>query len=507
MLCASTVRGGGIASRSNWFLPSAEHPLSASTETPRRVPSVARRRRLRGSGATNETSFVMHSRHVPTSRQTLLLGAGHDGGRPRQVPSTFRHVEPAPVYLDGASSEPLHPAAREALAAALGTVYADARRLHGPARNARLVLDNARAVVAECLGVRPDEVTFTPSGTHAVHLGLLGLLAGRRRGEGRTLVHSAVEHSAVLHAAAWSQAPTASVRVDATGRVDPRAVAEAALGVDGGAGVLAVQTANHEVGTVQPVAEVASAVPSAPLFTDACASLGRIPLPAGWSAAAGSAHKWGGPAGVGVLLVRKGARWRNPFPGDDRVDERTIGFENVPAALAAAAALQAVVSERDEVNARQGALVDRLRTGLASVADTDVVGDPVERLPHLVTASFLYVDGEAVVTELDRRGFSVASGSACTASTLEPSHVLAAMGALTHGNIRISLARDTTPDDVERLLQALPQVVDRIRREAGVGARRPPPRPTAPARAGPPGPAPPPRGPRPPPPPRGRPGR
>ena len=376
-------------------------------------------------------------------------------------------MEPAPVYLDSASSEPLHPAARSAFEAALGTVYADARRLHGPARNARLVLDNARAVVAECLRVRPDEVTFTPSGTHAVHLGLLGLLAGRRRGEGRAIVHSAVEHSAVLHAAAWSQAPTASVRVDATGRVDPRAVAEAAQGVDGGAGVLAVQTANHEVGTVQPVADVAGAVPAAPLFTDACASLGRFPLPAGWSAAAGSAHKWGGPAGVGVLLVRKGARWRNPFPGDDRVDERTIGFENVPAALAAAAALQAVAAEAEETNRRQHALVARVRAAAGALPDTEVVGAPEERLPHLVTFSCLYLDGEALVTELDRHGFGVASGSACTASTLEPSHVLAAMGALTHGNVRVSLTRETTAEQVGAFCRLLPEVVGRLRREGG----------------------------------------
>ena len=374
-------------------------------------------------------------------------------------------MEPAPAYFDSASSEPLHPAARAAFEAALSTAYADARRLHGPARNARLVLDNARAVVAECLRVRPDEVTFTPSGTHAVHLGLLGLLAGRRRGEGRTLVHSAVEHSAVLHAATWSQAPTAGVRVDATGRVDPREVAETALGVDGGAGVLAVQTANHEVGTVQPVADVASAVPAAPLFTDACASMGRIPLPAGLSAGAGSAHKWGGPAGVGVLLVRKGSRWRNPFPGDDRVDERTIGFENVPAALAAAAALQAVVADAEETNRRQHALVGRIRAAASAVPDTEVVGAPEERLPHLVTFSCLYLDGEALVTELDRHGFGVASGSACTASTLEPSHVLAAMGALTHGNVRVSLTRETTAEQVDAFCRVLPEVVTRLRRE------------------------------------------
>ena len=143
-------------------------------------------------------------------------------------------------------------------------------------------------------------------------------------------------------------------------------------------------------------------------------------------------------------------------------------MENVTGALAAAAALQAVVAERDAVSARQRALVDRLRVGVATIPDTDVVGDPDARLPHLVTFSFLYVDGEAIVTELDRRGFAVASGSACTASALEPSHVLAAMGALTHGNVRVSVGRDTTEDDIDRLLAVLPDVVARIREDAGL---------------------------------------
>lgn len=358
-------------------------------------------------------------------------------------------------YLDAASAEPLHPAAREALVAALGPGYADPRRLHTPARNARLLLDNAREVVAQSLGVRRDEVSFTGSGTEAVHRGLLGLVP-----PGASVAHSAVEHSAVLHALAWrTDVETRSAAVDRVGRVDVDALA--------GADVVALQHANHEVGTVQPVAE-AAVRSGVPLFTDACASMGRLPLPEGWAAAAGSAHKWGGPAGVGVLLVRKGAPWRTPFPVDDRVDERVAGSENVPAALAAAAALQAVVAEREATAARQHALVVRLRAGVAAIPDTEVVGDPDDRLPHLVTFSFLYVDGEALVDGLNRRGFAVASGSACTASTLEPSHVLAAMGALTHGNVRVSLTRDTTEEDVDALLAALPEVVGDIRRDAGL---------------------------------------
>jgi cysteine desulfurase len=227
--------------------------------------------------------------------------------------------------------------------------------------------------------------------------------------------------------------------------------------------VVAVQLANPEVGTVQPVADIARATGDSPLFVDACAAAGRLVLPSGWAAAALSAHKWGGPPGVGVLLVRKGSRWRPPFPTDDRVDPRTSGFENVPAALAAAAALQSRVAERDELNARHAAMTDRLRQSLRSIPDVEVHGHPTDRLPHLVSFSCLYVDGEALVGELDRRGYAVASGSACTASAMEPSHVLAAMGALTHGNARVTLGRDAGPDDVEGLAAELPYVVAELR--------------------------------------------
>jgi cysteine desulfurase len=360
------------------------------------------------------------------------------------------------VYLDAASGESLHPAARPAFAAALDAAYADPRRLHHAGRSARLVLENARAATAEAFGVRPDEVTFTASGTEAVHRGLLGLHRGAAR-RGRTIVHTSVEHSAVLRAAAWAASPTRSWAVDANGRarVDDLDLTDAS--------VVACQSANHEVGTVQPVAAVAERAGEVPVFVDACASAGRLPLPTGWAALAGSAHKWGGPPGVGVLVVRRGVRWRDPFPEDERAGQGACGFENVPGILAAAAALQAAVAEREHQAARQRAQVDRIRQAVGSLPDVEVVGDPIDRLPHLVTFSCLYVDGEALVTELDRMGFEVASGSACTASTLEPSHVLAAMGALTHGNVRVSVARDTTDGEVDLFLSVLPATIERLR--------------------------------------------
>ncbi|MFF4237007.1 cysteine desulfurase family protein [Actinomadura geliboluensis] len=369
------------------------------------------------------------------------------------------------AYFDAASTEAPHPAARAALLEALDAGWADPARLYGPARATRLLLDRARARVADVLGARPDEVSFTSSGTQAVHLAVLGGLQARRR-VGRHLVVSAVEHSSVLHAAEAHEhggGEVTVVGVDRAGRVDP-AEFGAALRPD--TALACLQSANHEVGTVQPVAEAAQACRAArvPLFVDAAQSLGRADVPAGWSFLAGSAHKWGGPAGVGVLAVRKGTRWRSPLPDDEREGRRVPGFENVPAIAAAAAALEAYRADMAADAPRVSALVDRIRAEVArSVPDVEVVGDPVRRLPHLVTFSCLYVEGEALLTELDRLGFAVSSGSSCTADTLRPSHVLEAMGVLTHGNVRVSLPRGVAAADVDRFLGVLPAAVARLR--------------------------------------------
>ena len=377
------------------------------------------------------------------------------------------------TYLDAASTEPLHPAARSVLCEALDAGWADPARLYRDARRARLLLDNAREVVAALVAARPDEVAFTAGGTQAVHLGVLGVLSGRRRVSTR-LVTTAVEHSAVLHAGTWHERAGGSVvavGVDREGVVDREAVAAALR--DEPTGLLAVQSANHEVGSLQPVEQVAEAAAEAgvPLLVDAAQSLGRLPVPGGWSVLAGSAHKWGGPPGVGLLVVRRGTRYRSPLPDDERGSGLVPGFENVPGALAAAAALQARLAEAEELAARHTAWVERIREEVPRrVPDVEVVGHPTQRLPHLVTFSCLYVDGEALLTALDREGIAVSSGSSCTSSTLAPSHVLEAMGVLTHGNVRVSLARDTTSEDVERFLDVLPGVVAEVR--GGLGAGR-----------------------------------
>ncbi|MET7750990.1 aminotransferase class V-fold PLP-dependent enzyme [Micromonospora sp. NPDC005367] len=377
----------------------------------------------------------------------------------------------SPVYLDAATATPLHPVARQALLAALEDGWADPGKLYTQARRSRQLLDAARAAAAETLGVRPDELSFTASGTAAAHAAVLGGLAGRRR-TGRRLVHSAIEHSAVLHAAERHVADggeAASVPVDRLGGLDLD-VWSAEVRAPGVA-LAALIAASHEVGTLQPVAEAAAACADAavPLYVDAAQAVGRVPVPPGWSVLTASAHKWGGPAGVGLLVVRKGTRWESPYPADERESGRTPGALNLPAVVAAAASLRAVAAEAEAEAARLAPLVDRIRARVAAeVPDVEVVGDPQRRLPHLVTFSCLYVDGEALLHALDRRGFAVSSGSSCTSSTLRPSHVLEAMGVLSHGNVRVSLHRDTSAADVERFLAELPGIVADLRAEAGV---------------------------------------
>ncbi|GAA4922844.1 cysteine desulfurase/sulfurtransferase TusA family protein [Streptomyces coeruleoprunus] len=373
------------------------------------------------------------------------------------------------VYFDVASSAPLHPVARQALQASLDEGWADPARLYREGRRARMLLDASREAAAEAVGCRPDELTFTPSGTHAVHSGIAGALAGRRRA-GRHLVVSAVEHSSVLHAAAAHEAgggTVTEVAVERSGAVAPEAYAAV---LRGDTALACLQSANHEVGVVQPVAEVAEACRTAgvPLLVDAAQSLGWEAVAGDWSLLAASAHKWGGPAGVGLLAVRKGVRFASQGPADERESGRAAGFENIPGIVAAAASLRAVRAEAAREAARLRELVDRIRARVPQlVPDVEVVGDPVRRLPHLVTFSCLYVEGETLLHELDRAGFSVSSGSSCTSSTLTPSHVLRAMGVLSEGNVRVSLPMGAAEADVERFLEVLPGVVAGVREQLG----------------------------------------
>lgn len=378
-------------------------------------------------------------------------------------------------YFDAASAAPLHPVARQALLAALDEGWADPSRLYREGRRARLLLDAAREAAAEAVGCRPDELVFTPSGTRAVHSGIAGALAGRRR-RGRHLIVSAVEHSSVLHSADIHEADGGTVTrvaVDRTGAVTAASYARA---LRPGTALACLQSANHEVGTEQPVSAVAGVCREAgvPLLVDAAQSLGWGRVEGDWSLLTASAHKWGGPSGVGLLVVRKGVRFAAQGPVDERESGRSAGFENLPAVVAAAASLRAVRAEAAQESARLRELTQLIRARVPLlVPDVEVVGDPLRRLPGVVTFSCLYVDGESLLHELDRAGFSVSSGSSCTSSTLTPSHVLRAMGVLSEGNVRVSLPPGVAEDDVERFLDVLPGCVATVREKLGAPAAAP----------------------------------
>jgi cysteine desulfurase len=372
------------------------------------------------------------------------------------------------VFLDSSSGEPMLADARQAWLDAQQAGWGDPVRLHRPGRLAAQAMDGAREVVASAVGARPDEVLFTGSGVHASHAAIAGLALGRRR-VGSRIVTTAIDHSAVLAAAAAAGAHEA-VPVDDEGHVD----LDRWTTVVGTAPTAAacIQVANHEVGTLQPYAEAAEICQrtEVPLVLDGTAALGRIDLSeaSGWSVLTGWAGAFGGPTSVGILVIKKSTRWRAPYQTDDYQGGRWPGVPDVPAIHAAAVALDCWLRSGRAVGERQRDLIDQLRMGIVQrVPDVDVAGDPVRRVPHLLTFSALYVDGETLSLELDKAGFAVASGSACSASSEHPSHVLAAMGALTHGNVRIGLTWTTSAAEIDQFLTVLPPIVAGIRATVG----------------------------------------
>ena len=366
-------------------------------------------------------------------------------------------------YLDAVGGQPLLPAAERAWLAAVPQAWSDPARLHHEGRRAGQFLDAARTSLAASLStvlgcdVPARQVFLTTSGPTGVGVAVQGLLAA---GGPRRMVASAVESLAVLSPArAWAD-PLDLVPVSVTGRIDLDALATS---LTGPAGLVAVQAANGEVGTRQPVAEAAALARSAgvPLLVHAVQVVGRAPVPAGWDVLVAAARDWGGPAGVGVLVVRESVRW-TPEENPDR--GWVVGFPDIPGAVAAAAALEYLAPRADAEAAVARALTTRIREALPGLAPgITVVGDPDDRLPHIVTFTCADVVGEVLVDELGRRGVSAASGSACTSDTRMPSQVLAAMGIAADASVRISLPFGCTEETINRFLDAVPDAVTAAR--------------------------------------------
>ena len=376
--------------------------------------------------------------------------------------------EPAPAgYLDAVGGQPLLGAARTAWSAAQSDGWADPSRLHHPGRKAGMLLDAARSSIATSLSgistfpVAVEEVFFAPSVAVAARLAM-------QCSPGRTVI-GAVESALLLDLADQRSSP-AVIAVDPLGRVDPTTFAAQLANADLGC----LQAANAEVGTRQPLDGIRGMSDGAastrdallqptPIIMDAGQVIGRSTLPNGWSMLLAGARDWAGPAGLAILVVRRGTRMRMPT---DLQRGWLGGIPDIPAAVSAATALEYVLPRWRSEADRAHDLVEAIRVAAGAIPDVEVLGDPVDRLPHVVTFSALYVSGEALVTELDRLGIAVSSGSACVAESARPSHVLAAMGAFTGGNVRVSLPFGCTEATVQRLIDALPAAVAHARGEA-----------------------------------------
>jgi cysteine desulfurase len=372
------------------------------------------------------------------------------------------------VHLDHNATTPMRPEVREHLLTAIDELGGNPSSLHAGGRAARLRLDEARERVARALGVGEDEVVFTSGGTESNNLALLGSL--RARDDRSGLLTTAVEHSSVLAVAEALEAqgrPVHRARVDPQARPDVEEIVSGAR--SGRYGVVSVMAANNEVGALAPVREIGAALaelgPARPvLHTDAVQALGRIPVDlAAWRVdlASFSAHKLGGPLGVGILVRRAGTPLAGLLHGGGQEGGLRPGTENVPAASAAALAVELAVREQDAYARRTSELCRAFWRQVQSVLPEVVLLGPdleAARLPNTIAFAIGDVEGHVLVTRLDLAGLEVSAGSACASGSLEPSHVLLAMGSSrerARAGLRVSLGRTTTAADIDAAVDVL----------------------------------------------------
>jgi cysteine desulfurase len=369
-------------------------------------------------------------------------------------------------YFDHNATTPVSPEVLEAMLPVMTEVYGNASSIHHFGQIARQRLDAARKQVAAMLGGEPQEIVFTSGGTEADNLAILGVTLGT----GGHVVTTTFEHPAVLAAAA--QLDHTLVPVDGRGMVDPEAV-RAALRPN--TKLISVMHANNEVGTIQPIAEIARVAAEAgiPLHSDGVQAVGKIPASVadlGVAMYSISGHKIGAPKGVGALFVRKGTSLKPMMYGGRHERERRAGTENVAGAVALSRAAQWIAEHGEAENRRQGALRDRLEQSiLARIPDTCVNGAGTPRVPNTANIRFDGIDSDALLIALDLKGFAVSSGAACSSGAPEPSHVLLAMGLSrleARSSIRFSLGRSNTIEQVDALIDALVDSVAHLRKLA-----------------------------------------
>lgn len=419
---------------------------------------------------------TLGSSHDRPSGRILARDLGPYGSSPRSLGVMSR------AYLDHASTSLLRPEAREAMVTAIVSLHGDPGRIHEEGLASRVALEQARDQVAHLLGARSREVVFTSGATEAIAAAVWGSTERHRIKHGGDDAHqvvTAVEHSAVRHSAERAGRVTI-VGVDAVGRVDPDEVLDV-IGDDTAA--VHVQWGNHEVGTIQPVAEIVAGCRERGVLVhvDAAQAAGRVPIDFGALGAdlmSVSGHKLGGPPGTGALLVRRGLRLPPLLLGGDQERARRAGLEPVPAMVgfgAACAALGEPAGDKEppggpdhgtrlQTEARRAVeQTDRVRAAVAAIEGVTVFGDADHHLPHLVCMGIDGIEPQGVLLGLDRAGIAAHSGSACSSESLEPSPVLEAMGVDAHRSLRVSVGWNTTDADIELLLAQLPVTIDRLR--------------------------------------------
>lgn len=373
------------------------------------------------------------------------------------------------IYLDNAATTRVAPEVLEAMTPFLQDEYGNPSSVYALAGRSAAALQQARQAVADCIGARPDEVIFTGGGSEADNLAIKGTM--RKFGDGH-MITSPIEHHAVLHAC---QALTDEgfeltvVPVDSNGIVDPEDVRQA-LRPD--TRLVTIMHSNNEVGTLEPIAEIAAIAreAGAKLHTDAVQSLGKVPIDVnelGVDLAAFSAHKLHGPKGVGALYIRKGFRPVPLIEGGGQENRLRAGTENMPGIVGFGRAVELAAELGAEAVERIRALRDRLIEGvMAEIPEVILSGHPELRLPNIASFLFRYIEGEGILLSLDMQDIAGSSGSACTSGSLDPSHVLLAMGyshEVAHGSLRLSLSRYTTDEEIDRVLEVLPPIIQRLR--------------------------------------------
>ncbi|MDD4312331.1 MAG: cysteine desulfurase NifS [Eubacteriales bacterium] len=376
------------------------------------------------------------------------------------------------VYLDNAATTMVRKEVVDAMIPAFTTYYGNPSSLHEYAREAEQLLDTARKDVAAILNAKPDEIVFTGGGSESDNMALRGAVAANKK-KGKHVITSAVEHHAVLYTL---QAMEREGLIDLTILpVDEYAIVSAenvAKAIRDDTVLVSIMFANNEVGSINPIAEIGKICrDKGVLFhTDAVQATGHVPIDVvemKIDMLSISAHKFHGPKGVGVLYIRKGVRIPSLIIGGGQEKKRRAGTENVPGIVGLATALKIANEHMAENALRVGALRDKLMKGIAeSIPDVKLNGHPTKRLPNNVNYSIRYIEGESILLMLDINGIAASSGSACTSGSLDPSHVLLAMGLpheIAHGSLRMTLSEFTTEEEIDYVLDLLPQIVQRLR--------------------------------------------